>query len=103
MRVLFHYAAGPALRTRLDSLGLDVAVWLPPAADAERALALLREETGAGVTVAETVPWGVRLAVGGGPVPAAERAAAESDLRARCHARLRAAGLLEGFAGPDRS
>ena len=88
---------------RVDVVGLDVAVWLPPAADAERAAALLSEEMGAGVTVAETVPWGVRLAVGGGPVPAAERAAAESDLRARCHARLRAAGLLEGFAGPDRS
>jgi small-conductance mechanosensitive channel len=88
---------------RVDVVGLDVAVWLPPAADAERAAALLREESGAGVTVAETVPWGVRLAVGGGPVPAAERAAAEGDLRARCHARLRAAGLLEGFAGPDRS
>src|SRR5690242_11417304 len=50
---------------RVDVVGLDVAVWLPAAADAQRALALLREETGAGVTVAETVPWGVRLAVGG--------------------------------------
>ena len=88
---------------RVDVVGLDVAVWLPPAGDAERAAALLREESGAGVSVAETVPWGVRLAVGGGPVAAADRAAAEADLRARCHARLREAGLLEGFAGPDRS
>ena len=83
-------AASPvALRTAHEGLG--------------RATALLREESGAAVTVAEAVPWGVRLAVGGGPVPAAERAAAEADLRARCHARLRAAGLLEGFAGLERS
>jgi small-conductance mechanosensitive channel len=88
---------------RVDAIGFDVAVWLPPAADTVQALALLREEPGGNVAVAETVPWGVRLAVGGGPVPAADRAAAEADLRARCHARLRAAGLLEGFAGPGRS
>jgi hypothetical protein len=87
----------------VDVVGLDVAVWLPPAADAERAAALLRAESGGAVAVAETVPWGVRLAVGGAPVPAPERAAAEADLRARCHARLRAEGLLEGFAGPDRT
>jgi small conductance mechanosensitive channel len=88
---------------KVEAVGLDVAVWLPPAADAERAAALLRAESGADVVVAETVAWGVRLAVGGAPVPAAERAAAEADLRARCHARLRAEGLLEGFAGPDRT
>jgi small conductance mechanosensitive channel len=88
---------------KVEAVGLDVAVWLPPAADAERAAALLRAESGADVAVAETVAWGVRLAVGGAPVPAAERAAAEADLRARCHARLRAEGLLEGFAGSDRT
>jgi small-conductance mechanosensitive channel len=86
-----------------DDVGLEVAVWIPPAADAERAVAVLRDESGAGVTVAEAVPWGVRLAVGGDQVPAADRGAREADLRARCHARLRAEGLLEGFAGPDRS
>ena len=64
---------------------------------------VLSEESGADVTVAEAVPWGVRLAVGGGPVPPPERAVREADLRARCHARLRAEGLLEGFAGPERS
>jgi small-conductance mechanosensitive channel len=86
-----------------DAVGLDVAVWIPPGADAERAVALLREESAAEVTVAEALPWGVRLAVGGEPVPAADRGAREADLRARCHARLRAEGLLEGFAGPGRS
>jgi small-conductance mechanosensitive channel len=88
---------------RVDAVGLDVTVWIPPGADAARALELLREESGADVSVAEAVPWGIRLAVGGGPVPPPEHAAAEADLRARCHARLRAAGLLEGFAGHQRS
>jgi len=88
---------------KVDEIGLDVALWIPPAADAERAVAVLREESGADVAVAEAAAWGVRLAVGGGPVPAPERGAAEAELRARCHARLRAEGLLEGFAGPDRS
>jgi small-conductance mechanosensitive channel len=86
-----------------DEVGLEVAVWIPPGADAERAAAALREESGADVALAEAVPWGVRLAVGGGPVPARDRAGAENDLRARCHARLRAEGLLEGFTGSDRS
>jgi small conductance mechanosensitive channel len=86
-----------------DQIGLEVVVWIPPAADAARAREILEAESGADVTVAETVPWGVRLAVGGGPVPAPERAAREADLRARCHARLRDEGLLEGFGGPARS
>jgi small-conductance mechanosensitive channel len=88
---------------KVEGVGLDVAVWLPPGADAERAATLLRAETGADVTLAELTPAGVRLSVGGGPVPAAERGAAEAQLRAQCHARLRAEGLLEGFAPPDRS
>jgi small-conductance mechanosensitive channel len=86
-----------------DTVGLDVEVWIPPGADAGHAVATLRAETGADVTVAETLPWGVRLAVGGDPVPPPEKAAREADLRARCHARLRAEGLLEGFSAPDRS
>ncbi len=80
-----------------DAVGLDVAVWIPAGADAERAVAVLREATGADVTVAETVPWGVRLAVGGERVPPPDRGAREADLLARCHARLREEGLLEGF------
>jgi small-conductance mechanosensitive channel len=88
---------------KVDAIGLDVAIWIPPGADAERAIAVLSEESGSDVTVAEAVPWGVRLAVGGDPVPPRERPAREADLRARCHARLRAEGLLEGFAGQERS
>jgi small-conductance mechanosensitive channel len=83
----------------VDAVGLDVAVWIPPAADAARAVAALREATGADVAVAETVPWGVRLAVAGEPVPPADRSAREADLLSRCHARLREEGLLEGFEG----
>ncbi len=87
----------------VDAVGLDVAVWIPPGADAGRAVELLREVSGADVSIAETVPWGVRLAVGGDPVPPPDRAGREADLRARCHARLHAEGLLEGFGGPARS
>jgi hypothetical protein len=88
---------------RVDAVGMDVSVWIPPGADAGRAVELLREESGADVTVAETVPTGVRLAIGGDPVPPGDRPAREAELRARCHARLHAAGLLEGFAGAERS
>ena len=86
---------------RVDAVGLDVSVWIPPGADAARAVELLREESGGDVSVAEAVPAGVRLAVGGDPVPPSDRAAREADLRARCHARLHEAGLLEGFAPRD--
>jgi len=85
----------------VDTVGLEVAVWIPPGADATRAAEVLAEE--GDVSVAETVPEGVRLAVGGGDVPPPDRAPREAELRARCHARLREAGLLEGFAGPERS
>ncbi len=81
----------------VDAVGLDVAVWIPPGADAARAVAVLRDVADADVSVAETVPWGVRLAVGGDPVPPPKRAAHEAELLARCHARLREEGLLEGF------
>jgi small-conductance mechanosensitive channel len=85
----------------VEAVGLDVSVWIPAGADAARAVEVLREE--GDVAVAETVPWGVRLAVGGGPVAPPERAPGEAALRARCHARLREEGLLEGFGGPNRS
>jgi small-conductance mechanosensitive channel len=78
----------------VDVVSLDVAVWIPPEADAERAIAALAEETGQDVTVAEAAPEGVRLAVGSDPVPPPERAEREADLRRRCLRRLRAEGLL---------
>ena len=56
--------------------GLDVAIWLPPTADAGRAVAALKEETGQAVSVAEITAEGVRLSVGGEPVRAARPGAA---------------------------
>jgi len=79
----------------IDVIGLDVAIWLPPTADVERALEALHDETGQDASVAEVVPWGTRLAVGGDPVPPPQKAAREADLRRRCMRRLRAEGLLE--------
>jgi small-conductance mechanosensitive channel len=78
----------------VEAVGLDVAVWLPPGADAARALRVLGEETGQAVTVAESAVEGVRLAVGGERVAPAERAGREAELRAACLRRLHAEGLL---------
>ena len=69
-------------------------IWIPPEADVERAIAAIADETGQEATVAEVVPWGVRLAVGGDPVPPPERAPREAELRRQCLARLRSEGLL---------
>ena len=63
-------------------------------ADAERAIAALEDETGQEVSIAETVPWGVRLAIGGDPVPPPEKAAREAALRRTCLRRLRKEGLI---------
>jgi small-conductance mechanosensitive channel len=87
----------------VDRVGYDIDVWIPPGADAERAVEALREEVGDSVAIAEATPQGVRLNVGGGPVPASEKSAHEAELRSRCLARLQAEGLLEGFAPPARS
>jgi small-conductance mechanosensitive channel len=86
---------------KIDAVGVEVDVWIPPDADAARAVEVLGGE--GDVAVAETVPWGIRLTVAGGTVPPPERGAGETALRARCHARLREEGLLEGFGSPERS
>jgi small-conductance mechanosensitive channel len=84
---------------RNDTLGdnvvaLDVSVWLPPDADAGRAVDVLQEETGQTVSVAETTVEGVRLTIGGDPCPPPERAPREAELRLQCLRRLRVEGLL---------
>jgi small-conductance mechanosensitive channel len=84
-----------------DAVGLDVEIWLPPEADADRALTALREETGQTVTVAEVTVEGVRLAVGGERVPPPERPRREAELRATCLKRLRADGLLATATPPS--
>jgi small-conductance mechanosensitive channel len=89
------------------SVALDVQVWLPPGADVVRAIEALQAETGQDVTVAEVVPWGIRLGVGGEPSPPPERATREAELRLQCARRLQAEGLLapseevagKGFGG----
>jgi small-conductance mechanosensitive channel len=84
---------------RNDTLGRgtvtpEVQIWLPASADVARAVELLAEETGHGVTVAELTIEGVRLAVAGDPCPPPERAPREAELRLRCVVRLRTDGLL---------
>lgn len=76
------------------TVGIEVSVWLAPATDPGRAVRALQEETGLAVTVAETQPDGVRLAVSGERCPPPERSAHEAALRLRCLDRLRADGLL---------
>jgi len=86
---------------KVEAVGIEVNLWIPAGADAARAVEILGDE--GDVVVAETVPWGTRLAVSGGTVAPPERGPGETALRARCHARLREEGLLEGFGGPNRS
>jgi small-conductance mechanosensitive channel len=80
----------------VDLVALDVAVWVPPEADVERAIIALHDETGQDVSVAEAVPWGTRLAVGSDPVSPPDKASAEAALRRQCLKRLRHEGLLTG-------
>ena len=79
-----------------DDIGLDVSVWLAPDADTERALAVLEEETGSEASVAEVTAEGVRISVGGDPVPPPQKGPRQAELRAQCLKRLRAEGLLGG-------
>jgi small-conductance mechanosensitive channel len=79
-----------------DSIGLDVSIWLAPDADTERALAALEDETGSEASVAEVTAEGVRITVGGDPVPPPQKGPRQAELRAQCLKRLRAEGLLEG-------
>ena len=75
-------------------IGLDVAIWLPHGCDAARAVDVLSEETGSSVSIAETTAEGVKLAVGGDPVPPPDRASHEAELRLQCLRRLQAERLL---------
>jgi small-conductance mechanosensitive channel len=91
-------AAGILRNDTLGSevVGLDVSIWLPPDTDIERALATLEDETGSQASVAEITPEGVRLSVGGDPVPPPQKGPRQAELRAQCLQRLRAEGLLGG-------
>ena len=93
-------AAGILKNDTLTSagIGLDVSVWIPPAADAAAASAAIANATGAEVSVAEASPSGQRLSVSADPVAPADRAACESALRAQALAALHAEGVLAGFS-----
>ena len=83
---------------RVPVVGVEASVWLPPGADARRALAVLGE----GATVAESTVEGIRVVVSAEKAPPAEKARREAQLRADALARLRHAGLLGG-AGDERA
>jgi small-conductance mechanosensitive channel len=79
-----------------DVVALDVSLWLPPDADVEHVLAALEEETGSAASVAEITPEGIRVSVGGDPVPPPQKAPRQAELRAQCLRRLRMEDLLGG-------
>jgi small-conductance mechanosensitive channel len=77
------------------TVALEVELWLPPAVDADAALAALAALDPPPVArVAEVASDGVRYTVARGSVPPAERASRESALRADALRALRGAGLL---------
>jgi small-conductance mechanosensitive channel len=80
------------------SVSPDAIVWLPPGADVTKATAAVAEATGGSVSVAESTAIGIRLSVGGDPVPPNQKATRETELRTAALTRLHADGLLEGFA-----
>jgi small-conductance mechanosensitive channel len=87
-------AAGILRNDTLDSdaIGLDVSVWLPPEADAGRALEVL----GDNASIDEVTHEGVRIKVTGDPVPPPQKGPRQAELRAECLKRLREAGLQAG-------
>ena len=78
-----------------DRVRPEASVWLPPAADTEVAMPRLAGiDPGLVVRIAEMTPDGVRIELIAEPVPAAERAEREADLRYAALRTLRGAGLL---------
>ena len=81
-----HTIMDPRVRVEVD-------VWLPPSADAPRALSVLGEEPDVDVSVAEIDKEGVRLTVGTWAESADERGAVAARIRASCLETLRGEGL----------
>lgn len=80
-------------------VALEVELWLPRTVDADAALEALRGIAREPLArIAAIAAEGVRFTVARGAVPAAERPAGESELRADALRALRAAGLLDGAA-----
>jgi small-conductance mechanosensitive channel len=72
---------------------VEVSVWIPPEADAIRALAVLGQEPEVDVSVAEIDKEGVRIVAGTWARNVSERGQIEAGLRASCLERLRREGL----------
>ena len=73
---------------------VEVSLWLPPDADAIRALRVLSSEPGVEASVAEVDREGIRLAASTVAPTARERASVAAGLRAACLERLRSDGLF---------
>ena len=78
----------------IDTIGLEASLWISRDADADAACRAIEEETGGTATIAEVTLEGVRIAVSGERVPAADRDRGEAELRAASLRRLRAEALL---------
>jgi small-conductance mechanosensitive channel len=91
--------AGGILRNdtlEASAVGPVVSVWIGAAADAERAMRALEEETGGDASVAEATVDGIRLTVSAERVAPQDKGAREAELLAQCLKRLAAEGLLPG-------
>jgi small conductance mechanosensitive channel len=80
---------------------VEVALWLPPGADADRALELITAEDGVEARVAEVEKDGIRLSATAWADDPSERAAVAAGLRRRCLRLLRDEGLSSGLV-PER-
>ena len=78
---------------------VEVALYLPPEADALRALAVLGREEGVDVRVDEIELEGIRIVAGATAPSRAERPAVAAGLRVSCLERLKREGLSS--AGPE--
>ena len=75
---------------------VDVSIWIPPEADASRALEVLREDPEVSVSIAEVERDGIRLVLVKTAETSAERLEVAAGLRASALERLRAEGLSSG-------
>jgi small-conductance mechanosensitive channel len=77
---------------------VEVSAWLPPGADADRALELMAEEDGVSAQVAEVDKDGIRLTATTWAATPRERGAVAAELRRRTLRRLREEGLFSEVA-----
>jgi len=75
---------------------VDVSIWIPPEADASRALEVLREDPEVSVSIAEVERDGIRLVLVKTAETSGERLEVAAGLRASALERLRAEGLSSG-------